>query len=62
MKDIARVMNLGVSIITSLFMGLLLGYGLDRLLKTEPVFLVIGILLGFTGALGVLYDVVVKKK
>jgi F0F1-type ATP synthase assembly protein I len=42
-------------LLAGIVVGLLAGYGLDRLLHTTPVFIMIGVLAGFAAALYAVY-------
>ena len=42
-------------LLAGIVVGLLVGYGLDRLLHTTPVFIMIGVLAGFVAALYAVY-------
>ena len=42
-------------LLAGIVVGLLVGYGLDRLLHTTPVFIMIGVFAGFAAALYAVY-------
>ncbi|PQA87747.1 hypothetical protein CW354_05135 [Marinicaulis flavus] len=46
-----RAMRISSDLLAGVFVGCLLGLGLDRWLDTEPVFLLIGLALGFAAGL-----------
>ena len=51
LRQLARLSTLGIALVAATAIGLLIGYGLDRLLGTEPwltmVFALLGIAAGF---------------
>jgi ATP synthase protein I len=51
LRQLARLSTIGIALVASTAIGLLIGYGLDRLLGTTPwltmVFLLFGIVAGF---------------
>ena len=51
LRQLARLSTIGISLVAATAIGLLIGYGLDRLLGTEPwltmVFALFGIAAGF---------------
>lgn len=51
-KDLGRAFRVGSELLAGLFVGALLGLGLDTLFDTKPFLLLVGILMGF--AAGVL--------
>lgn len=54
-SDYVRYAGLGFTFFFIIGIIVLGGYGLDRLLGTLPLFVLLGIVLGFVGALGFLY-------
>lgn len=46
-----RAMRISSDLLAGLFVGCLLGLGLDRWLETQPLFLLVGIALGFAAGL-----------
>jgi ATP synthase protein I len=63
LKELLRLSTIGVGLVAATAIGLLLGYGLDRLLGTRPwltlIFTVLGIVAGF---LNLLRDVGLLKR
>ncbi len=63
LKELLRLSTIGVGLVAATAIGLLLGYGLDRLLGTRPwltlTFTVLGIAAGF---LNLLRDVGLLKR
>ncbi len=55
LRQLARLSTIGVGLVAATAIGLLIGYGLDRLLGTNPwltlVFSVFGIVAGFVNLL-----------
>jgi len=51
LRQLARLSNIGISLVAATAIGLLIGYGLDRLFGTAPwltmVFVLFGIAAGF---------------
>jgi ATP synthase protein I len=56
---LASAQSIAFMVLAGIAVGLLVGYGLDRLLHTTPAFLVIGVFAGFGAAL---YGVFLKTK
>jgi F0F1-type ATP synthase assembly protein I len=56
---LASAQSIAFMVLAGIALGLLVGYGLDRLLHTTPAFLVIGVFAGFGAAL---YGVFLKTK
>lgn len=54
-SDYVRYAGLGFTFVFLIGIFVLGGYGLDRLLGTLPLFLLLGIVVGFVGALYFLY-------
>lgn len=54
-SDYVRYAGLGFTFFFIIGIFILGGYGLDRLLGTLPLFVLLGIVLGFVGALAFLY-------
>ncbi|MDA8078213.1 MAG: AtpZ/AtpI family protein [Nitrospiraceae bacterium] len=50
-KESIRAWSVGLNLVVSTFVGLAIGYGLDRLFSTNPwltiIFLILGIISGF---------------
>lgn len=61
MKDLAKSLNLAITIILCLVSGLILGYWLDSAFKTAPTFMVVGLLVGTGFAFITLYNLASKK-
>lgn len=61
MKALAQALSLGFTVIANILVGTGMGYLLDSLFKTMPIFLIIGILCGTISAFLTLYAMVVKK-
>jgi len=61
MKSIALAMSLGFTIVGCILVGTIIGYYLDSYFQTEPIFMIIGIILGVVSAFLVLYRMVVNK-
>jgi len=53
--------QLGVSMFSCLFIGVVLGRTLDVWLHTSPAMLLVGSLLGGLASLKALYDLIIKK-
>ncbi|MEK7266254.1 MAG: AtpZ/AtpI family protein, partial [Pseudomonadota bacterium] len=51
-RELGRAMRVGSELLAGLFVGAILGLGLDTLFGTKPLWLLVGIFLGF--AAGVL--------
>ncbi len=55
LRQVARLSTIGIALVAATAIGLLIGYGLDRLLGTTPwltmVFAVLGIAAGFLNLL-----------
>lgn len=55
LRELARLSTIGIGLVAATAIGLLIGYGLDRLFGTEPwltmVFTVLGIVAGFVNLL-----------
>jgi ATP synthase protein I len=51
LKQLVEASSVGIYLVVSTFVGLAIGYGLDKLLGTSPyltfIFLIIGIIAGF---------------
>ncbi|MGE5894427.1 MAG: AtpZ/AtpI family protein [bacterium] len=51
LREILAASQVGINMVVSTFVGLAMGYGLDKLLKTSPwftlIFLILGIISGF---------------
>lgn len=51
LKQLIEASSVGIHLVVSTFVGLAIGYGLDKLLGTSPyltfIFLIIGIIAGF---------------
>lgn len=51
LKQLVEASSVGIHLVVSTFVGLAIGYGLDKLLGTSPyltfIFLIIGIIAGF---------------
>jgi len=60
-QALGLVTELGVSMFSCLFIGVLLGKTLDRRFNTSPALLLTGALLGGAAAIRVLYDLAIKK-
>jgi len=60
-SSMGLVTGLGLSAVGSLLVGVLLGLFLDRALRTEPLFLIIGILLGLAAAAIAVYRLVMQE-
>ncbi len=43
--------NLGINLISSILVGMAMGYGLDKLFSTAPVFMILFIFLGFAAGI-----------
>jgi F0F1-type ATP synthase assembly protein I len=56
---LASAQSVAFTVLAGIVVGLLVGYGLDRLLHTTPAFIVIGVFGGFGAAL---YAVFLKTK
>jgi F0F1-type ATP synthase assembly protein I len=56
---LASAQSIAFTVLAGIAIGLLVGYGLDRLLHTTPVFIVIGV---FAGCGAALYGVFLKTK
>lgn len=61
MKDFAKAMSLGFTVIANILLGFVLGYYLDLWLNLKPVFMIIGLLCGTVSAFMTLYAMVAKK-
>lgn len=61
MKDLAKSLNLAITIILCVVAGLALGYVIDSFAKTSPTFMVVGLLLGTGFAFLTLYNLANKK-
>jgi ATP synthase protein I len=57
--DLASAQSIAFTVLAGIVVGMLVGYGLDRLLHTSPAFLVVGVFAGFGAAL---YAVFLKTK
>lgn len=53
--DLSTLLGLGISIAAFLVVGLGLGWLVDEILGTLPVFLMVGLALGIAGASGYVY-------
>ena len=60
MRAMGRVSQLGLTAVTCVIISLLVGYGLDRLLCTAPVFIVIFSFLGCGAAIKTMMDIAKK--
>jgi len=49
--DIVSAQTIAFTVLAGVVVGMLVGYGLDRLLHTSPAFLVVGVFVGFGAAL-----------
>jgi ATP synthase protein I len=56
---LASAQSVAFTMLAGVAVGLLAGYGLDRLLHTTPLFIVVGVFAGFGAAL---YGVFLKTK
>lgn len=61
-KSIGRYIDLGLQFAIAIALGLALGWYLDSKLRTTPLFLVLGILLGATSGFLNIYRVVYPPK
>ena len=61
MKDIAKSLNLAITIISCILFGLVIGYVADSLAKTSPTFMIVGIIAGTLFAFMVLYKMARNK-
>ncbi|NIA31571.1 MAG: hypothetical protein GWP06_16895 [Actinobacteria bacterium] len=61
-KSFGRYIDLGLQFFISIALGVVLGWYLDSKLKTLPLFLVLGILLGATSGFLNIYRVVYPQK
>ena len=60
MRALGRVSQLGLIAVTCVVLSLLVGYWLDRIFNTAPVFIVIFALLGCAAAIKTMVDVAKK--
>jgi len=60
MRAMGRVSQLGLTAVTCVIISLLVGYGLDRLFSTAPVFIVIFAFLGCGAAIKTMMDIAKK--
>jgi F0F1-type ATP synthase assembly protein I len=61
LKLIAQTTSIGFLVIACLIIGLGIGYYIDKLLNTKPLFTIIFIFLGMVSAFYNLFKVVLKK-
>lgn len=63
-KDIAKAMSIGsqmaITAVVCIVFGLLLGYGLDRLFNTSPIFIIIFSVIGCASAIKAMIDIARK--
>ncbi|WP_026477367.1 AtpZ/AtpI family protein [Alkaliphilus transvaalensis] len=61
LANVALITYLGISMVTPILVGLFLGRWLDRRFNTEPLWLLVFIVLGIGGAFGNLFRVATKN-
>jgi len=61
-KDVGPYIDLGMRLALTVFLGLLLGYGLDKKVGTLPLFTVIGSVLGMIGGMMSVYQSVYGRR
>lgn len=61
MKGIGLALSIGFTVIGCILTGTIIGYYLDNFFHTEPIFMIIGIILGVVSAFLALYRMVVSK-
>lgn len=59
-SKLALAFSVGTVVSSSIIGGIVVGFLLDRWLKTSPWLLLAGILLGSTGAFAALYRIIVR--
>lgn len=55
-------MSLGITLLANVLVAMAMGYGLDKWLDTNPLFLLLFIFLGFAAGMRSIWKIIQKKK